>query len=407
MALRRAPSFVCILLTSFTAGLSCSAPSDGDDDSIPEFIGAVPGAGVPVPGVPGAVPPGANPTVTPPVNTPATGASEGLGAQPGSVPVDNAGANTGAMPAAQGAGGSASVTPSNPATPSSGTGGSAMPSAAGGGNAPIDDGQPEAPPVTPPPVTPPPVTPPPVTPPPVTPPPVNAGPVGSGCAAGAAFFCEDFEALAVGPAQASNGWSPEGTVSIDGQVAQGTRSLLLQPAGGQFSRIVLSSFSPPNNSFFGRMNVFVEQFPTAPAFSHFVLAEVTGSSGERVRPIGGQFIPEGNGPSTYWGVGSDGGATGDWTKWEPRVLTEDGRWICMEWEMNAADNSVSVFIDGTERPELGVSTNDHGGGGSPFVFPTFNGIWLGWWNFQGGTTPAQFDVRLDDIVLSSERVGCN
>jgi hypothetical protein len=205
----------------------------------------------------------------------------------------------------------------------------------------------------------------------------------------------------------TNAWRPEGTTSIDSQVARGSRSLHLQPDGGQFSRIVLTSFAPPSNSFFGRMNVFVEQFPTAPAFSHFVRVEVTGNGGERVRPIGGQFIPEGNGPSTYWGVGSDGGATGDWTKWEPRVLTEDARWICMEWRMNAADNSVQVFIDGTERPELGVSTNNHGGGGSPFVFPTFNSIWFGWWNFQGGTTPAQFNVWLDDIVLSSQRVGCD
>jgi hypothetical protein len=390
--------FSCVgILVSSLAGVSCSAPpGTGDDDAVPEFRGTLPGV---APAGASATTPGAAPASGTPVGvTP----PEVIGSQPGSLPVDTSGTNdTGSMGAANGAGGSASVSPQTPAAPSNGAGGSAMPSAAGGGNMPVG---------TPPPVdNPEPTFPPPIdTPPPVNnPPPPNPGAVGTGCAPGAAFFCEDFEALAVGTATATNGWRPEGTLSIDSQVAQGSRSLHLQANGGQFSRIVLNSFAPPNNSFFGRMNVFVQQFPTAPNFSHFVLVEVTGSSGERVRPIGGQFISEGNGPSTYWGVGSDGGATGDWTKWEPRVLTENARWICMEWQMSAADNSVHVFIDGTERTELGVSTNSHGGGGSPFMFPTFNSIWLGWWNFQGGTTPAQFNIWLDDIVLSSQRVGCN
>jgi hypothetical protein len=333
-------------------------------------------------------PPATNPGASPSPSAPSGATPEVVGNQTGGVPVDTSGANNagsnGGMGASNGAGGSASVSPETPATPSTGAGGSAMASAAGNGNLPSGDGQP------PPSADPQPSQPPPVTPPPAT----NPGQVGTGCAAGAAFFCEDFEALPVGTAAATNGWRPEGTLSIDSQVAQGSRSLHLQPNGGQFSRIVLNSFAPPNNSFFGRMKVFVQQFPT-------------GSSGEHVRPIGGQFISDGNGANTYWGVGSDGGATGDWTKWEPRVLTENARWICMEWQMSAADNSVRVFIDGTERPELAVSTNSHGGGGSPFTFPTFNSIWLGWWNFQGGTTPAQFNVWLDDIVLSSQRVGCN
>jgi hypothetical protein len=396
MAPRRAFLWVGIVVPSL-AGVSCSAPpGSGDDGSVPEYRGmlqgGVPAAGSPIPGSPTTNPNGA----LSPSPSAGTAPPEAIGSQAGGVPVDTSGANGNDMGASNGAGGSASVSPQTPAT-NTGAGGSAMPGAAGGGNPPIDD-EPDDGPVEPPPVVNPPVD---------EPPPMSPGPAGTGCAPGAAFFCEDFEALAVGTATASNGWRPEGTLSIDSQVAQGTRSLHLQPNGGQFSRIVLTPFAPPNNSFFGRMNVFVQAFPTAPAYSHFVFVEVTGNGGERVRPIGGQFIPEGNGPSTYWGVGSDAGATGDWTKWEPRVLTENGRWICMEWQMNAADNSVRVFIDGVARPELGVSTNDHGGSGSPFVFPTFNSIWLGWWNFQGGTTPAQFNIWLDDIVLSSQRVGCD
>jgi hypothetical protein len=353
----------------------------------------------------GAQPPaqGASNTSNPNLSAPtgSVGSSLPEGNNNNNTPIANGAAgsgssNVGGVSASSGGAGGAASTPAAGGAPGTGAGGappvgaagSAATGAAGGASLPPSD-------------------PPPSDPPPNNPPAGNPLPAGSGCG-GSAFFCEDFESFAAGTPAANTKWRPEGMVQIDGTMAKGgTRSLHLTPNGGQNARIVLSSFAPPGNSFYGRMNVFVQQFPTAPAYSHFVLVEVTGNGGEHVRPIGGQFIPEGNGPSTYWGVGSDQGATGDWTKWEPRILTQNARWLCMEWRMNAADNSVRVLIDGTEQTALAVSTNDHGGNGTAFTFPTFNSIWLGWWNFQAGTTPAQFNIWLDDIVLSSDRVGCN
>ena len=289
-----------------------------------------------------------------------------------------------------------------------------MPGAAGSGgmDAPVDPGsepapppanepQPQAPPVNPPANETPPANPPPTNEPPANPPAVGTG---SGCAPGAAFFCEDFEASAVGTAQANDSWRPEGNVSVDDE--QGSRALHVQAQAGQNARILVQNFAPPNNSFFGRINMFVEQFPTAPDNAHFVLVEVTGDSGERVRPIGGQF-KQGVADVSIWGVGADGGATGDWTDWQPTAPTVSGQWVCMEWQMNASDNSVDVFIDGVQKPELHASTNQHGGNQTAFNFPAFNNISLGWVVFQGGAQPSQYDVWLDDIVLSTERVGCN
>ena len=43
---------------------------------------------------------------------------------------------------------------------------------------------------------------------------------------------------------------------------------------------------------------------------------------------------------------------------------------------------------------------------APITYETTN-LTIGWGVFQGGTTPGQFDVHVDDIVLSSERAGCN
>jgi hypothetical protein len=385
-----------LLFSVCAAALACSAPGVTDEDTVPDFVGPIPPAGA-------AATPTTPSTGQNPVGAVGSSNAEGIN---GNVPISgnsgssNSGSNdsgssasgaggasnSGSMPAS-GSGGSATTPPSTPAT---GSGGSAMSAAAGAGNPPIAQPDPNNPPPNNPPVV-------------NDPPPVDD--TGSGCAPGVAFFCEDFENVAVGTAQQTATWRPEGTVSIDTQVAQGARSLHLQAAAGQNSRIQVTGFAPPNNSFFGRMNMFVEQFPTGPDNAHFVLVEATGNGGERVRPIGGQF-KQGVNAVSIWGVGSDGGATGDWTDWQATAPTASGQWVCMEWHMDAANNSVDVFIDGTLKPELSVSTNAHGGAQTPFVFPTFNNLSLGWVVFQGGAVPSNYNVWLDDIVLSSERVGC-
>jgi hypothetical protein len=107
-------------------------------------------------------------------------------------------------------------------------------------------------------------------------------------------------------------------------------------------------------------------------------------------------------------VGADGGPTGDWTDWDngDPVEAVAATWQCIEWRMNAADSAIDVWIDEQFQPSLSV-TRDDNPRGVPFVFPTFNAMTIGWGVFQGGTTPNQFDVHIDDIVLSSERAGCN
>lgn len=171
--------------------------------------------------------------------------------------------------------------------------------------------------------------------------------------------------------------------------------------------LVPTRFAPPGNSFFGRMWVWVDAFPTRPDYAHFTLVEAAGSGNNTlVRPVGGQYIPgQGNG-AALWGVGSNGGPTGDWTQWQPTTPTTGGRWTCFEWQMQAADNSVNVWIDGVAKPELSVSTRNHGGANTDFVFPAFNQIKLGWQLYQGGATPNRYDIWLDDIALTSSRIGC-
>jgi len=244
-------------------------------------------------------------------------------------------------------------------------------------------------------------------PPPKQPPPVQNVPPGDGSCNGA-LFCEDFEDYAVGGLPAGAPWSNEtgggATLSIDGTNTRGSRSLRVRTADGGHGYIRVNNFSAPGNSFFGRVQLLVNSFPTSPDYAHFVLVEATGAGGGLVRPVGGQYIP-GQGTTALWGVGNDQGGSGDWTSWQPAVPTASSRWICYEWQMRAADNNIDVWLDGTAQPALSVSsTTRRDYNGARFAFPTFNTIWFGWWQFQASNTVR--DIYLDDLALATTRIGC-
>jgi hypothetical protein len=367
--------FVFTSLVSF----ACSAPPGAEDDdgeSVPEFAGALPGSGLPTPGniAPGTGPnPGVNNGTNPPN-------SEVVGS--GNVPIDgtnNTGSNNtgsngtpsdpGAMaPPANGAGGSA-MTGTPPAN-----GGVAGSSMQPGGNDPggNDPGQGQGGSGNNPPVT-------------ATP--------GAGCDDGA-IFCEDFDGIALGPITSTvNGMRPDRTVSIVEEAGRGRVLQVNAGTGyGAKSGVFLDNLVTPNNSHFGRAFIRVAQFPDAGG-DHWVIVEATqNDAGERVRPVGGQF--------SRWAPGSDGPSAQDWTDWnQSNAVTEGGAWECVEWQINGADggNDLTLWLDGLEVRPIDRAN---------FRLPAVNTLWLGWVVFQNGS-PGTYDVRIDDLVLSSERIGCN
>jgi hypothetical protein len=235
----------------------------------------------------------------------------------------------------------------------------------------------------------------------------SAGGASTGCTpGGATLFCEDFESYATGPAMAANGWTPvtgNGTLTIDSTHAQGKNALHVQTQDNGKAYIHLSLLSPPQSKFYGRMRVWATAFPTMPDYAHFTMVEAAGTEPGVVRPIGGQYIP---GKGDLWGAGSDAGPTGDWTNWKESAPAEAGKWLCLEWSMAPADNEIQIWIDGAPKPDLTVNTKLHGGSNVDFVFPKFNSIWFGWWLYQSGSAPPQFDLWLDDLALGAERLGC-
>lgn len=219
------------------------------------------------------------------------------------------------------------------------------------------------------------------------------------------LFCEDFERLPVG-GPATLDW---GVDTSHGALAvkrdRHGKVLHVRTEGNGRAFLKVEDFAAPGNSHHGRMRLKVDAFPTAPDWAHFTLVEVTGSgSAEVVRPIGGQWAPPLG--ASYWGVGADGGPTGDWTNWRESAPTVEDRWQCFEWRWDATDNRIEVWIDGAAQPDLTVNTTEHGGNPVDFVLPQAQTVKIGWQLYQPGPTPDHFDLWIDDIALGTERVGC-
>jgi hypothetical protein len=227
------------------------------------------------------------------------------------------------------------------------------------------------------------------------------------CGRAKALFCEDFERLPNGGASSAD-WGIDarhGTLTVENapRGAHGKKVLHVHTEGNGKAFLV-ADVAAPGNSFYGRVRVKVKAFPTAPDWAHYTLVEASGQGAGVVRPIGGQYAP--TEPGQFWGVGSDGGPTGDWTNWRTSAPSVAGPWQCLEWRFDAAGNAVDVWIDGKAQPDLSVSTNEHGGNPVDFVFPTFDTVRVGWQLYQGNPTPSSYDLWYDDVVLSSTRAGC-
>jgi hypothetical protein len=238
----------------------------------------------------------------------------------------------------------------------------------------------------------------------------SVGSPGGSCARRATLFCEDFESLpSGGPSTLAWGIDTRhGTLSVQRlHSARGGKALHVHTEGNGMAFLKVYDFSAPGNSFYGRVRLKVDAFPSAPDWAHFTLIEVTGSgSTEVVRPLGGQFAPTVGPGKTFWGVGADGGPTGDWTNWRESAPTATDRWLCVEYQWYAPENRISIWIDGVAQPDMTVSTTNHGGAATDFILPTADTIKIGWQLYQGNPTPDHYDLWLDDIAMATSRLGC-
>jgi hypothetical protein len=215
-------------------------------------------------------------------------------------------------------------------------------------------------------------------------------------------LCEDFE----GNGLDTELWSTMGAAPTfeTTRAARGAKSAHFRSTNNGLMLIRNTSIFPmPDNRYYGRLFVWFDALPSAPRWAHWTVAAAQGEEEAEIR-VGGQF----DGTINRFGVGTDHGATGDWTN-----LDQDSddpvpvkRWICIEWLHDGDADETRLWIDEQERPSLHTTPEMHGGSDDPYLMPEFSSAWVGFWQYADGVTPQQFNVWVDEVVLDDERVGC-
>ncbi len=222
------------------------------------------------------------------------------------------------------------------------------------------------------------------------------------------LLCDGFEGESIDTALWTERADGDSTVGLSSDyAARGSKSVHLSVASGAAYLQNTSIFPVADNDYFGRMFVRVERFSTV-AWAHWTLAEAAGTGDGSLIRVGGQYVTDQS--KNRWGVGSDGGPTGDWTTHdtdpggaplEPAV----GSWVCVEWEHRGSENVTRFFVDGVEHPSLATSATTHGGNqSSNYVLPAFTSVWFGWWQYQADAEG--FEVWIDEVALDDQRIGC-
>jgi hypothetical protein len=102
---------------------------------------------------------------------------------------------------------------------------------------------------------------------------------------------------------------------------------------------------------------------------------------------------------------TNGASTDCWNNTMDALPT--GRWACMEWRFDTAQNDMRFWLDGTEVTSMHVHQTGQGcvahDLGDQWLAPTFMRMSVGWESYQ------QDDAReawIDDVIFDDAPIGC-
>ena len=98
---------------------------------------------------------------------------------------------------------------------------------------------------------------------------------------------------------------------VSDEKARGSKSLHMRANNGYGYVRTGKVFPMPDNTYWARMFVKVKRFSTTD-WAHWTMAEAVGKGDGSLIRVGGQY--NSSAKKNRWGVGSDGGPTGDWTR---------------------------------------------------------------------------------------------
>jgi hypothetical protein len=212
----------------------------------------------------------------------------------------------------------------------------------------------------------------------------------SRCASAGVALCEDFE-NGLNASIWTTTQSGDGTAVVDGMhAARGSKALHVKTATGAGHAFLTEKMTFPasNNILYGRMFVWLgDAFSTD---GHFSLAEGAGTGNAAKIRFGGQ--------NKFFGVGTDGGSSGDWTDKDNKLIPT-ATFICAEFQFKADTNEFHASWDDVERPLLNRGVSQHGG----FAMPAFTSLWFGYWMYNM-TEPQE--LWIDEIAVDFKPIGC-
>jgi hypothetical protein len=224
-------------------------------------------------------------------------------------------------------------------------------------------------------------------------------------------LCEDFESGALDPSIWGTRTTKGTSVSVDGEhVHGGSKALHVKMvAGGQGTAQITDAVTFPakNNTFYTRAYFYFS--PDLPSDDmggfHMAYLLATGNNdlGFVEAGLGSAGDKQWLGYSEYYGAGPDVHAHGaTFTEFGPDSPTTivPQRWVCLEL-MQGGDATTThrrIWIDGKELPE---QVSDYSGRKPPQFSLMSIGV------LQYHPTPMLTDVWIDDLRVSSARIGCD
>lgn len=234
-----------------------------------------------------------------------------------------------------------------------------------------------------------------------------------------AVFCEDFEDDATGSfpgAPWTESVNGAGSVAVDTtRATSGNNAVLVRVpgtnAGGNnyeraFLQLRSEIFPAVATEMYGRAMMWLDETPDG--LVHWTFIQADGPSGDghdRMYRYGGQ---QQGGAGLMANYETNSGVSTDcWDHSASTMPTQ--QWTCVEWRFAVATNEMEFWLDGTNLEDIHVTDEGEGCLGQDLqnqwlAPPAFQSLSLGWERYQDAGNDR--NLWLDDIVVSTERVGC-
>lgn len=208
----------------------------------------------------------------------------------------------------------------------------------------------------------------------------------SRCATAGVLLCESFE-NGLDTATWKSQTGTDEMIGVDNLRAfRGSKSLHVKVSNTATKASIseTKTFPMASKVLYARMFLW---FDTLTTRVHFTIAEAPGSTYARFGGISGRY-----------GVGTDHGASGDWTDTDTGPVPTK-RWTCVEFAFRGDTNEFQVWLDDVDRPALHVGSAKHPG----FTLPAFSSLWFGW---QTYSNQSPGELWIDEIAIDSKPIGC-